>query len=115
MVRKILQEAEAMSTGSMVTGRQILWLAGRHFSMAESDRSIYETEHSFAVNLRSDDLRGFVSMWDSMLVNLSSAGKPADNMLETLFFRQLRKPKRMEVDVAYYDRLPLEHPDRCYE
>ena len=83
--------------------------------MTESDRSIYDTEHIFAVGLRSDDLRGFISSWDGVLVNLSAAAKPADNILETLFLRQIRKSKRMEVDIAHYDRLPPGHHDRCYE
>ena len=110
-----VKKAEALTSGAMVTGRQILWLVDRHFRMTESDRSIYDTEHIFAAGLRSDDLRGFISSWDGVLVNLSAAAKPADNILETLFLRQIRKSKRMEVDITHYDRLPPGHHDRCYE
>ena len=60
-------------------------------------------------------MHGFISTWDNVLVNLSSAAKPADNILETLFIRQIRKSKCMEVDVAHYDRLPKGHADRSYE
>ena len=80
---KVRSRTEALTSGAMVTGRQILWLVDRHFRMTESDRSIYDTEHVFAVGLRNDDLRGFISSWDGVLVNLSSAAKPADNVLET--------------------------------
>ena len=57
--------------------------------MIECDRSIYDTEHIFAVGFRNDDLRGFISIWDGVLVNLSNAAKPADNILETLLLRQI--------------------------
>ena len=82
--------------------------------MTESDRSIYDTEHIFAVGIRGDDLRGFISTWDNVLVSLSSVAKPADNILETLSIRDIRKSQRMEVDVAHCD-LPQGHPDRCYD
>ncbi len=83
--------------------------------MTESDRSIYDTEHIFAVGVRGDDLRGFISTWDNVLARPSSAAKLADNILVTLFIRQIRKSKRMEVDVAHYNRLPQGHSDRSYE
>ncbi len=107
------KKAEALTTGTMVTGRQILWLIDQHFKMTESDRSIYDTEHIFAVALRGDNLQVFVSMWDNVLVSLGTENRPAPNILET-FVRQLRRSKRMEADMAYYDRLPAGHADRTY-
>ncbi len=67
-----IKKTEAITTGAVVTGRQILWLMDRRFRMTASDRAIYDTEHIFAVGFRSDDLRGSISTWDNVLVNLSS-------------------------------------------
>ena len=89
------KKAEALTTGTMVTGRQILWLTDQQFKMTESDRSIYDTERIFAVALRGDSLQGFVSMWDNVLVSLWTESCPAPNILETLLVRQLRRSKRM--------------------
>ncbi len=89
-------------------------MMNHHFCMTESDRSIYDIEHIFAISLRGDNWRGFLSTWDNVFVDLSSAARPAENILESLFIRQIRKSKRMEVDVAYDGRLQPGHTDRNY-
>ncbi len=52
---------------------------------------------------RGDDLQGFVSAGDNVLVGLGPESLFADDIVEALFVRQLQSSKRIEVDVAYYD------------
>ena len=106
------KKAEAMKTGRMVTGRQILYMVDQHFKMSEMDNSVYDTEHLFSIKMKGDRLQEFITTWDQVLTGLDKV--PDEQTLRALLLRNLRHCKSMEQDLAYYDRLPPGDVNKCY-
>ena len=67
------KKAEAMKTGRMLAGRQILFMVDQRFKMSERDNSVYETEHLFSIKMKGDRLQEFVTTWDQVLSGLDKA------------------------------------------
>ena len=55
------RKAEAMKSGKMLAGRQILLMVDQHFKMSEMDNSVCETEHLFSIKMKGDRLQEFVT------------------------------------------------------
>ena len=59
------------------------------------------------------NLQAFLCTWDTVLSGLRV--QPEKSMLEALLLRQIRGCEAMEQDLAYFDRLPQDSPDRSYD
>ena len=62
------------------------------------------------VRLYQDDLRSCLADWDNVLAAI--AERPTENVLETLFKRQISKSVSHREQMSYYERLDVGHSDR---
>ena len=105
------RKAEAMKTGKMLAGRQILLMVDQHFKMSEMDNSVYEAEHFFSIKKKCDRLQEFVTTWDQVLSGIDKT--PDDQTLRAFMLCNLRHCKALEQDLAFYDRLPPGHENNA--
>ncbi|MCP4282507.1 MAG: zinc finger CCCH domain-containing protein, partial [Alteromonas sp.] len=84
-----------------------------YFGVQEAEDKAINIESLITLQLQGGDLRGFLNQWDMILANFYPP--PEATLLETLFRTQLRKVAGLNEDLAFYERLPAQHPQRCYE
>ena len=106
-------EAEALAGGRPLAGRQALRMIYDDHRVDLEAGILHTIEDLTAAQLNPDNIERFITAWD--LVVAGQQEPQPEQTLKTLFLRQVRKAKALEHDVAYYDRLPVGHPDRCYQ
>ena len=107
----ILQEKWG-NKGMLLKGRQILWHVHRHYKASEVDGQLLEYDDLLAVRLHQDDLRRFLNDWEMTMSGMKRV--PDDDLLETLFRRELKKFSGFRENMAHYERLQVGDPDRSY-
>ena len=63
-----------------------------------------------AVHMVGEELRRFMNDWDMTLTGMRKL--PEDDVLETLFRRQITRHSGFREHMAYYERLPLGHEEK---
>ena len=86
----------------IVRGRQILFMLHDHFSTNIKHGATYALEDLFSVSLRNDNLRVFMSSWDQVLAGITKV--PGNDVLETLFYKQVKNSKSIAHDLNEYHR-----------
>lgn len=76
-------------------------------------KSILDFRDRLQVKVHNDELVTFLS--DSKHVLGAMQLQPPDNILESLFYQQVHGSQSIRDQVAYYDRLDTDHPDRSYK
>ena len=85
-----------------VRSRQVLFMMHEHFSTNIKHGATYSLQDLFSVKLKGDNLRGFISNWDQVMAGIPKV--PEINILETLFFNQLKNSKAIAHDLQEYHR-----------
>ena len=106
------KESEAQQ-GRIVRGRQVLLMFEVHFKTSEEAGALYGTEDLLKISLDSDDLKSFLRKWESVLTGMSHVPDPAT--LKDLFYREVRKSRKLRFDLDVYERAPEGSNDRSYE
>ena len=60
-----------------------------------------------------DNLRAFFNDWEHVLAVMAKT--PPEDVLETLFRKQLYGSQAVKDQIAYYDRLEVGHKDKTYD
>ena len=84
-----------------------------HFKTSEEAGALYGTEDLLKISLDSDDLKSFLRKWESVLTGMSHAPDPAT--LKDLFYREVRKSRKLRFDLDVYERAAEGSNDRSYE
>ena len=106
------KESEAQQ-GRIVRGRQVLLMFEVHFKTSEEAGALYGTEDLLKISLDSDDLKSFLRKWESVLTGMSHVPDPAT--LKDLFYREVRKSRKLRFDLDVYERAAEGSSDRSYE
>ena len=73
-----------------------------HFSTNIKHGATYALEDLFSVSLRNDNLTVFMSSWDQVLAGITKI--PGNDVLETLFYKQVKNSKSIAHDLNEYHR-----------
>ena len=111
--RITLKMETAAKSGQMIRGRQILWMVYQHFRLNQSYGSLYQVSDLMAVRMKGDSLESFVNTWDSVIAGMHK--EPEPEIVENLFYQQIKGHAALREDIAHYDRSPEEHPDHTYD
>ena len=98
------KESEAQQS-RIVRGRQVLLtfeVIEVHFKTGEEAGALYGTEDLLKISLDSDDLKSFLRKWESVLTGMSHVPDPAT--LKDLFYREVRKSRKLRFDLDVYER-----------
>ena len=63
----LFKEQEA-KRGVHAKGRQALYMIHKHFSTSQKHGAVYDLEDLMAIQMVNDDLKGFVSRWDAVIL-----------------------------------------------
>ena len=107
----ILMEDSA-SKGKFLKGRQILLLLYQHYKISEVDGQMLDFQDPLAVHMVGEELRRFMNDWEMTLTGMRRL--PEEDVLETLFRRQIQRHPGFREHMAYYERLPVGHEERNY-
>ena len=96
-----------------VRGRQILWKLDGYLATNALHGSVYDMEDLLNVVMVNDNLVQFIRNWDTVLSGIKKT--PSDDVLESLFHRQIKKNKALAHDVAIYERAIEGTPEKTFE
>ena len=108
-----VQKEKLASKGTPMKGRQALLLLYQHFQIGETEGSLLSLQDLLDVRLTNDNLRAFLNDWESVLAVM--AKPPEEDVLETLFRRQLFNSQGMKDQMAYYERLEAGRQHKTYD
>ena len=106
-----LSRDEARKNGRQLRGRQALWIIYQEYKMEGKAVGVFGLEELFKVTHTGDDLVKFLEDWELALSNLET--EPDEDVLETLVIKLFRKSQKLRTDVAHWQRLEKDHPDRA--
>ena len=95
-----------------VRGRQILWRLDGYLATNALHGSVYDMEDLLNVVMVNDNLVQFIRNWDTVLSGTKKT--PTDDVLESLFHRQIKKNKALAHDVAIYERAVEGTPEKSF-
>ena len=99
--------------GRLVRGRQILHKLNAYLSTNALHGSVYEMEDLLNVVTINENLVQFIRNWDTVLSGMKKS--PADDVLQPLFHRQVKKAKILSHDIAIYERVVDGSTEKTYE
>ena len=83
-----------------------------HFSTNIKHGATYALQDLFSVQLRGENLKSFISNWDQVLAGIVQT--PAESVLETLFYKQVKSCKAIQHDMNEYHRADEGTEKRTY-
>ena len=99
--------------GRLVRGRQILHKLNAYLSTNALHGSVYDMEDLLNVVMINENLVQFIRNWDTVLSGMKKT--PADDVLQPLFHRQVKKAKILSHDIAIYERAVDGSAEKTYE
>ena len=93
-----LQEEKLDLEDKMLNGRQMYWLFDQELRRDKAQDSVTEVGDLFVVSLQGDNLRGFQTSWDRVLLYLDENAREAckEPILQELYYKQIEKSKQFE-------------------
>ena len=84
-----IKEIELSNQGRYLNGRQCTWMVYQHFKLSENDTNLLDWDAILSVKPHGENLQMFLSDWETMLLRISPDTIPGEDMLESLFRKQL--------------------------
>ena len=98
---------------TQITGRQLLFVVRKFYQIHEKERVQYELSSLMDLDYPGDAQMGpFKDRWDHMVRHLRT--KLSDHDKEGILVKKLRKSESLKPHLEYYDRMPDDHADHCY-
>jgi len=85
----------------MLNGRQLYWLIKEEIKRTATDTTITEFQDLLDVELKQDRIRRFQTDWRYCLQGLTN--QPADDILHSLYSKQIRLSHQLASTIALYD------------
>ena len=99
--------------GRLVRGRQILHKLNAYLSTNALHGSVYDMEDLLNFVMINENLVQFIRNWDTVLSGMKKL--LADDVLQPLFHRQVKKAKILSHDIAIYERAVDGSTEKTYE
>ena len=113
LARQVHAEKESLaSQGFYMRGRQLLLVIYQHYSISEAEGYVVEFRDLMAVTVQGGDLKSFLTEWDVIMAGIRKV--PDEDILESMFRKQVEKHPLLREDMAYYNRKSLHDPERTY-
>jgi len=93
-------EEQMGQQGNMMNGRQIAWMIYQHYKVSETEGALLCFEDLLHVSLKGDNVRAFVNEWEAVIIALKVV--PEENIMESLFRRQLEAIMQLKETIALY-------------
>ena len=109
-----LNMEEALKTGVMIKGRQIVWMLLDSFKTFDRSSIIYGFDHLSALKITGGDLHDFLIQWNYVLSNMGDEPLSTE-LLRDVFYRKIEGVTELEYDLNTYERMQESNPRKCYE
>ena len=96
---EVLDEKQAQK-GRMLNGPQLYWLILQDLKRESTEQEVNELEDILSAKLKGDNLRGYQTDWDRVLLNCKD--RPSDKWLEYLYDLQVKNSKQFEQSYKLY-------------
>ena len=96
-----LEEMKAHKEDRFLRGTQIAYLIYENFGVSEANDSVENYADLFTVVLRNDDIQGFDSKWDEILLSMTQI--PSDDILESLYKQRIRESEKLKTVLELYN------------
>ena len=96
-----------------VKGRQVLLKFHEYFATSIKHGAIYDLEDLASVKLVNDDLKSFISKWDSVLAGMKR--EPEQSVLEAYFHMAIKNFRPLTHDLVLYDRAAEGSKEKTYD
>ena len=106
------KEVQAKS-GVPAKGRQVLFMFHQHFATSIKHGSIYDIEDLMSVTLSNEDLKSFITRWDSVIAGMTIEAD--EKWLEAYFHKNVKKFRPLSHDLAIYERAPEGSAEKSYK
>ena len=107
-----LKQRELQNAMTMMKGRQLLWMIHQHYKVSAVDTELHDYKSFQSLRMRNNNLAAFVHEWETCLMNMSQV--PSEAILHSAFFDQISTHPDLRLDIAHYNRLPQDSPDRSF-
>ena len=94
-------------------GRELLFIIFQHYSTGKTIDMLYSINDLQAIRSKADQLENFENTWVSVLNSLAVV--PDTQLLEHLYYQQVKGMKLIAEDINHYNRKDFGHPDRSYK
>ena len=96
-----LEEQKAQKQDRFLRGRQIAYLIYDHFRVTGSHDSVENYTDLSTIDLRNDDIQGFDSKWDEILLSMTQT--PSNEILESLYKLRIRESEKLKTVLELYN------------
>ena len=91
----------------------MLWMMLKHFKSDPERANVLDTRKFLMLQMKGNDLQGYLTQWDKMLFELGSK-KPPRSMLKMLFIMNTEKCTLMADVYKRFREVPAGHKERSY-
>jgi hypothetical protein len=109
----IQQSDDAMNEGRSVRGRELLHTIIKYYSTGRTAELMFCLNDLHKVQAKGGNLEGFQNTWIMVLKALPKM--PDLEMIEYLYFQQVKGMRVLSEDVAHYNRQEIGHIDKSYD
>lgn len=106
---QVLKEQQAQKT-KMMDGRVLAWHIKQYYQTSAVQGQLMEVDDLLRLQLQNDDLETFIWKWDMCLHGQSK--KQDDEVLRTLFHKQMRTSKQLELTMSYCEMSRVQDLDK---
>mgnify|MGYP002812013029 CR=1 FL=1 len=75
-------------------------MVGRYYASGNSGQVLYDVNHLQGLKMINNNIEGIHNSWDMVLSGLVT--RPAEKLLQHLYFMQVCDFKPLEADIAFY-------------
>ena len=96
-----LVEQKAQKEDRLLRGRQIAFMINDYFRVTGAHDTVLYCADLFSVTLRDDNVQGFGTRWDEVLLSMSKI--PSDDILESLYKLRNRASEQLGTVLELYE------------
>jgi len=104
---------EATRNGTLVTGRQFVFMLLESYKTFDRCDLIYGFDHLGTLKVKDHNLHEFLMTWNHIIDNMGKFSMN-DIHLRDVFYRNIKDEPEMALDIKSYERMNDQDPDKTY-
>ena len=104
------ERALELTNGKPLRGRQILCMIIDHYQINTNDKDYKNITDLNNVTLRGDDILGFITKWDDVLLRFDQTKLPTEDQLLLLLERQIVNSASFKIQYTLFQNEKQENP-----
>jgi hypothetical protein len=109
-----LKTEEATRNGTLVTGRQLVFMLLESYKTFDRCDLIYGFDHLGTLRVKDHNLHEFLMTWNHIIDNMGKFSLN-DLHLRDVFYRKIKDEPEMEFDINNYERMSEHDHHKTYE